>query len=527
MTQHSSDLDTLIRLLAAQEGFSPTEIEVKQTHISWVILTRDTAYKIKKPVNPGFLDFSTLSQRKYFCHEEYRLNRRFAEQLYTGVICVYGADKKPVEYAVKMRRFDYRQCFDELLAAGRLQAAQLLDLATQLASWTERLPAAALTSPYGTTRAIYVPVRETLDALRHSLPPDQMKTLGDIDDWCAEQYRCHKPDFLQRKENRKVIECHGDLHLGNLVWIDRHAVPFDCIEFDPNLRWIDIINEIAFTLMDLARSGKWEFANLLLGKYLEYSNDYTGLAVLRFYLVYRALVRAKVQALRRQQPDIDPARQQRCLLSCTAYLKLAKSFTTTSRRPRLLITHGLSGSGKSTLCEKLSRYTGVLYLRSDALRRKLHGNDTTTEKSHALNSGLYSRHMTDRVYRGMLETAGFMLEQGYSVIVDASFLNREYRDWFHELARRHSAGFTIIHLEADPALLAWRIENRKSDPTNISDADRTVLEHQLKNYSGLERREREYTLTLDCTNPIDARQLASMLELPGDKERPGEIIFLS
>ena len=526
MTLTSSHLDSLIRLLAAQEGFSPAQVETRETHISWVILTADNAYKIKKPVNPGFLDFSTLSQRKYFCYEEYRLNRRFAEKLYTGVVTLCGADGTPVDYAVKMQRFDHRQCFDELLAAGRLQAMHLLDLATQLATWIDKLPGAALTSPYGSPRAIYAPVRETLDALKHAVPADQADTLTNLDHWCENEYQQHKQDFLQRKETRHVIECHGDLHLGNIVWLDHHAVPFDCIEFDPNLRWIDIINEIAFTLMDLARGGKQAFSNLLLGKYLEYSNDYAGLAVLRFYLVYRALVRAKIQMLRSRQAELDAVRRQQCLSSCSAYIALAKTFTV-PRHPCLLITHGLSGSGKSTVTDKLSQHTGMLYLRSDVLRKKLYPGSIPEQESSQLNTGLYSQHMTDKVYRTMLHTAEFMLKQGYSVIVDASFLNRQYRDWFFDLARRQEVRFTILHLAADSSTLARRVETRQADPANVSDADKSVLAYQLKQYSGLEQREKDYTLEIDTTGPVDARQLAARLKLPGDTGNPDGATFLS
>ena len=296
-----------------------------ETHISYVLLTGRFAYKIKKAVDFGFLDFSTLEKRRLFCAEELRLNRRLAPQLYLAVVPIGGSVRAPrigdatdqrapsepiapIEYAVKMVEFPQSALFDQRLARGDLGARQIDALADVVAAFHAQAASASPTGEFGAPALIW---RMAADNFRQlpSVPGDD----GDaarraaLAAWSREEYARLAAVFAERRRAGLVRECHGDLHLGNIALIDDRPGVFDCIEFDAQLRWIDVISEVAFLCMDLAERGRADFANRLINRYLEASGDYAGLRCLPFYLVYRALVRAKVASLRAAQEASEAA----------------------------------------------------------------------------------------------------------------------------------------------------------------------------------------------------------------------------
>ncbi|HEY6094155.1 MAG TPA: phosphotransferase, partial [Gallionellaceae bacterium] len=351
--------DTQQRLLAALRAAAPYPHAVRQvrlieTHISWVLLAGSYAYKIKKAVDLGFLDFSTLAARRRCCEEELRLNRRLAPQIYLDIVPLGGSADAPVlgaepalEYAVRMKRFAGAGQFDRLLARGKLLPQHIDLLARRIAQFHAALPPAAPDSPYGSPSSICAAALQNFAQMRPLL-----QDAGDLASLDALQHATTAACtalasvMAARRQQGRVRECHGDLHLGNIVLSHGQPLPFDGIEFNADLRWIDVINEVAFTVMDLQQYRRADLASRFLNGWLEESGDYAGLALLRFYVAYRAAVRAKVSAIRLAQAGLTARVRQQALAECRRYLALAQQAWQVNR-PALIITHGLPGSGKT------------------------------------------------------------------------------------------------------------------------------------------------------------------------------------
>lgn len=471
-----------------------TVVEKLETHISWLLLAGDFVYKIKKPVNFGFLDFSELSGRQFFCHEELRLNRRLAPGFYLDVVGIGGSVETPVfgaepsfEYAVKMRRFAEDQLLDHLLLRDKLSVRHFQSLAETLAQFHADLPPAAPNAGYGDAEAIALPARQNfqqLSPLLNASYADQLAHLQAAGE--LELSRC-LPLFTQRLQAGKVRECHGDLHLGNIVLIDNQPMPFDSIEFNPSLRWIDVINDIAFLLMDLQQRERPDLAYAFLDRYLQVSGDYAGLAVLKFYLGYRAIVMAKVSAIRTAQ-----MRGALGLGLCQRYLALAEQFYT-PKQPGLLITVGLPGCGKTAMSQLVLEKYPIIRIRSDVERKRLFGLQAHESSRSVLTIDIYSAEATQRVYRQLLMLARDILQCGFSVIVDAAFLKRQERESFKNLAEELALPFAMLAISADDNLQRQRLNQRQND---ASEADVAVLDKLKSAYEALSAKEREYTVEL-------------------------------
>jgi len=476
----SPDLLRQQRLVEALLGCFPRRSKVEETHISWVLLAENDAYKIKKSVDLGFLDFSTLERRRFYCTEELRLNRRLAPDLYLDVVAIGGSPEQPVlggepaiEYAVHMRRFPRSAMMDLLLADGQITTAHIDRLATTIARFHTALPPAAADSPLGSPDAIQAAALENFTQLAPSLEaPTDLALLEQVRLASECEFAACEPLFRQRKVSGCVRECHGDLHLGNIVLLDDTPVPFDGIEFSETLRWIDVISEIAFTVMDLLQRGQPQLAWRFLNAYLEDSGDYSGAGVLRFYLAYRAMVRAKVAAIRASQES--PAQAQQELAACRSYLDLAHDCLT-RRRPVLIITHGLPGCGKSTFAQIALERLGAIRVRSDVERKRLFGLDALTDSRSQTGTGIYSEEATRRTYARLHELARDLLAAGFPVIIDAAFLRHAEREQFHALAKEMNAPFIIASLRADEAVLKERLAQRYSRADDASEANAAVL----------------------------------------------------
>lgn len=486
-------------------------VRLVETHISWVLLTGDYAYKIKKPVNFGFLDFSTLARRRDCCVEELRLNRRFAPELYLGVVAIGGTPAAPrivdagaddaIEYAVKMREFPQQLQLDRVLARGELTRAHIATLAADLAAF-HRAPAAAPDdSPYGTPEAVWQPMRQNFAQLRPQLDGrDERAQLDELERWSETRYRELHALLAQRRRDGCIRECHGDAHLGNIVLLADRPRLFDCIEFNPQLRWIDVISEIAFLTMDLHDRGRDELAHRALNDYVEASGDYAGLPLLRFYQVYRALVRAKVASLRLGQPGLADAERDATRAHAAAYLRLALRFTRPGPTP-LMITHGLSGSGKTTLTDDVLESQGALRLRSDVERKRLHGLAPETRSGSAVGGGLYTAEASVRTYERLATLADTVLGAGLPVIVDAAFLKRAQREPFRRLAARRGVPFVIFDCSAPAEQLRARITARAAAARDASEATVAVLEQQLCQCEPLAADEAAHILTIRTVAP--------------------------
>ncbi len=455
-------------------------IRLIETHISWVLIAGDYAYKIKKALDLGFLDFTTLKARQFYCSEELRLNHRLAPEVYLDVTPIGGTSDEPqlgaqpaIEYAVRMRSFAPENQLDHLLERGDVLSQEMDGLAATLAEFHSNLPSTETDSIYGTPASIQAVVQQNLEQLK-TLVAEEIDSafIADIIRATQIAYEEQREVFRLRHQQGFVRECHGDLHLGNIALIGKRLVPFDGLEFNPALRWIDVMDEAAFLVMDFLHVQQAGIAFRFLNAYLEVTGDYSGVSVLRFYVAYRAEVRAKICALRAPQLG-EICKQQ--MADCRGYLALAAE-NLAPCHPALIITHGLPGSGKSTFSQAaLERYQAIR-IRSDVERKRLLGLKPLAD-SHAIKgSGIYSAEISGRTYEHLHDRTREILASGYSVIVDAAFLQENYRDRFRKLALSMSIPFVIVSMRATAATLKSRIMLRRNHENDASEADIAVLE---------------------------------------------------
>jgi uncharacterized protein len=428
-----------------------------ETHISWVLLKGGFAWKIKKPVILPFLDYSTVEKRRACCLEELRLNRRFAPDLYLEVVELAG------EPAVKMRRFDEALRLDHVCAHCDLTGAQLSAFARDLAAF-QATAAVAPPPTFGAPATVLADALENFTELERLLP-DATQTLARLKNWTQTTFTRCAQDFSRRQAAGRIREGHGDLHLGNLVLLDGHITAFDAIEFNVNFRHIDVASEIAFTLLDLLDHARPGLATWLLSEWLVWSGDFDALGVLRFYLVYRALVRAKVAALQERHSE------------CVGYLRHAEQLAAPPA-PTLTITCGPSGSGKTHASSRRlagADFLDTVRIRSDVERKRLFG----LAPEAASGGTIYTPAATLQTYAHLGELAERALCAGWSVIVDAAFLKRAERAAYRTLATRLGVPFNLIVPCASSAEMARRIATRTGD---ASEATLAVLEAQLRGF---------------------------------------------
>ena len=463
-----------------------TELRVIETHASWVILTGAWVYKIKKAVNFGFLDYSTLEKRRSSCQEELRLNRRFAPHVYIDVIAIAGtfdqpslkAGGEPIEYAVRMKQFPQSGLLSTLAAQHRLTAEHIDELAALVPVMHAAVTIADKHAEYGLPDDIHHWVTENFDHIRPALrKPQQCQQLDTLERWCQQEFDNRRMLIEQRRCDGFVRECHGDLHLGNLAIIEGDITPFDGIEFNPQLRWIDVISEIAFLVMDIHDRGYPRLSCRLLNAWLQHTGDYSGLALLRYYLVYRALVRAKVAILRQAQAR-STLDEQDAWYEYASYMELASRYVEPPL-PVLIITHGVSGSGKSFYATRLAERLGAIQVRSDLERKRLHGYPAGANTQSGITTGLYSPAASERTYEQLALLARTVIGAGYSVIIDAAFLQAARREQFRQLSSALAVPFVLLHFEADKDTLCARIQSRQAAGEDPSEAGIKVLEAQL------------------------------------------------
>jgi uncharacterized protein len=472
-------------------------VAIHQTHISIIALAGDYAYKIKKPIKTNFLDYSTLELRKHFCDQEVRLDRRFADDLYLGVVPItidndqltMDGDGEIIEYAVKMRRFPDDALVSNRSDAGRLTTAEVIDLAETVAGFH----AAAAVDRGSLAKSwpdfLVRNFHEVIETLRQSADQDSSRSLKVLHDWTNKFFGRYLGELADRVDDGFIRECHGDLHLANVVhWGDR-LIPFDGIEFNDHLRWIDVLSDAAFLSMDLVARGHLDLSRTFTNAYLERTGDYRSLELWRLFLVYRSLVRALAASMRSDAQDVH------------AKIDLAYRFTL-RETPQLWITRGVSGSGKTTLSEAVVQRHEAIRLRSDIERKRLFGLAPNDRPSPQLATTMYSDDATEQTYRRLGELAGRVLDAGYSVIVDATFLRRSDRDRFHDLANQHGVGFAILDCHSDPQTLRQRVADRASRGDDASDADLRVLENQLAHQEPLSPEELRHVVDVPDTVQI-------------------------
>ena len=497
-------------------------VELIETHISWVLLAGPYTYKIKKPVNFGFVDFSTLPRRRFFCAEELRLNGRLADWLYLDVVGISGSARAPLlrelnwtvspyangdgtepffEYAVKMLRFPQETLLGRRLSRGELTAAEIDSLTKQIADFHQHIPPCRPQADYGEPSRVHEPVRENFRHLALAAgDPQLQKAISELRAWSDLRFRTIEAQMRSRKLAGFVRECHGDMHLGNMFLWD--AAPrggvtiFDGIEFNPHLRWIDVISEIAFLVMDLEDRGRPDLSRRCLNGYLEQTGDYAGLELLAYYLVYRALVRAKVASLRFAQADTTDDEKRQAREQFAGYLELAKRYTQPTQ-PTLMLTHGFSGSGKTWGTTKLLEQLGAIRIRSDVERKRTAERMRPENAADDRSANLYTPEQIAAVYERLAQLAEGILQAGYSVIVDATFSRQQQRQLFFSLADRLQVPVRLLHFEASAETLRARIASRRAQGHDASDADLAVLDHQRQTVEPLSAEEHRYAVSIN------------------------------
>lgn len=508
----------MLAALSGPRAYPPPVDEVQrvETHISWVFLAGEYAYKFKKPVDLGFLDFRARERRLHYCREELRLNSRLAPEIYVDVV---GARATPdgwrvgelsddAEPAVRMRRFPAAARLDRRLESGQLEGEALEAFAVDLARFQQSLPPAQPGAGYGDARTVARPALANFSALpRAGLDPSLATALAKLEDWTERRATVLAERFDARLADGFVREGHGDLHLANLVLLDGRIRAFDGIEFDPALRWIDVQSEVAFLLMDLESRGRaelgWRFYNAWLAAF----GDYDGLALLDWYLVYRHIVRAKIDGIWLTQPGLEATETQRLSARLGRHVELATRHAHPPT-PLLVLMHGLSGSGKSHLAARLAPYLPAAWVRSDLERKRLHGLDPLSAAPAAVGAGLYDTASGARTYARLADIARTALAAGIHLIVDAAFLETGRREEFVRLALDCGARPVVLACEAPTDVLRRRVAARSCD---ASDADLAVLEAQLARTIAMGPQEAPFRVTVDTGRDPDVASLAARL----------------
>lgn len=489
--------------------------QVIETHISWVILTGPYAYKIKKPVNFGFLDFSSLSAREHFCRQELLLNQRLTEGLYLEVLPIYGSDEQPafngtdapIEFALKMRQFPQSQLLSAVQARGELTTQHIDQLAAQIAQFHARAPRVPVEHELGSPEAVMAPVRQNFEQIRAMLPDSSdLPQLLALEAWAESTFERLQPLLATRKPDGFIRECHGDIHLGNATLLDGKVVLFDCIEFNEPFRFTDVYADIAFLAMDLEDRGLRPLSSRLISQYLEHTGDYAGLELLNFYKAYRAVVRAKI-ALFSLAHQSDEGGRQATLRQYRNYANLAESYCAIPS-PFLAITCGVSAVGKSHVAQRLVDELGAIRLRSDIERKRLLGQPASAQ---ALNDGIYSSEASIATYQHLHQLASTALHAGFAVVIDATYLKHSQRQAAAAEAEQAGAPFLILDCQAPDATISQWLAQRQQTGTDPSDATLEVIAEQKASREPLQSEELACALSIATDQPASVDSLIQRL----------------
>lgn len=485
-------------------------IELVQTHVSYVLLTGEFAYKVKKPVDFGFLNYGTLERRQHFCEEELRLNQRAAAPIYIAALpiskkgesFVLGSEEQIVEYVVKMRQFPQSALLSQLFERGELTEALLQQLAVAIANFHQRAETNNYIRAFGTVESIRQSIDENYEQTEDFIGGPQTQRQFDETKAYTNHFFATRQDlFQQRMEQDEIRACHGDLHLNNICYWQEQFLLFDCIEFNEPFRFVDVMFDIAYIIMDLTVQGRRDLAAIFLNHYVEQTGDWAGLQVLPLYVSRQSYVRAKVTSFLLGEPSLAAEAKRATSDKAAKYYTLAWSYLQ-PQQGRLLLMSGLSGSGKSTVARELSRQLGAVHIRSDAVRKHLAGMPLNQRGDDAL----YTPEMTQQTYERLVDLGILLARQGNTVILDAKFDREATRQIAIAQAQAAALPLTIVHCEAPFAVLKQRVQQRTGD---IADANLAVLDKQ--HLDPFTPSERIFVTTVDTTQPLSP-QVTTIVE---------------
>jgi hypothetical protein len=488
----------------------PAAVELRQTHISYVVLAGDDVYKVKKPVRFTFLDFSTLERRREACHDEVRLNRRLAPDVYLGVVglreCDGGhrlcdeSDPAAIEFAVHMRRLSDERTLEHLLDHGEVPEGAIERLAALLADFHRRAAADDAVTANGAPDAVWRILRDNYDGVA----PFRGVTVSAADDDAIQAFargflRDHDALFRRRQAERRIRDGHGDLHVDH-VYLAEPPVIVDCVEFNPRFRWCDVASDLAFLFMDLEFHGRPDLAARLVDRYARVTGDGELPALVPFYACYRAYVRGKVNSLKSDEAEVDEDERRQALEQARRRFVLAYRYTW-AYTPRLVVITGLSGTGKSTVARRLAERTGFALITSDEVRKELAGVAATERLRGDRQAALYSADMSRRTYAELYARAERSLRAGRGAILDATFQLRRGRDRARAIADRASVAMRLFECRAGDDIIRRRLGERARRDDDASDADWAVYLEQKRRHEPFEAEEERRIL--DTTLPLD------------------------
>jgi uncharacterized protein len=509
----SGRLDDLIPALSnpAIYPHHPDSVHVVQTHISVVFIAGELVYKIKKPVDLGFLDFTTLGKRKYFCEQEVRLNSRFSQGIYLGVGAIhegpsginFRGEGTEIEAAVLMRRIPHDRLLIGMLENDEVTPELLDRVADRLAHFHSHAVRGPQVTSFGSSHVIYQNLKEnfeqtipyigrTIDAQTH----EGASTLA------IDFLEKHQSLFQERMERGFIRDCHGDLHLDHVIILDEIML-YDCIEFNDRFRYGDTAADLAFLLMDLDFRAYPAFAERIARRYANSSGDSDLLRLLSFYKSYRAFVRGKVESFVLDEAEVSDPERESARETAKKYFALSLKYLKPPPPPLLVITTGLMGTGKSYLASKLGQRLGIKPLRSDVIRKEIQGLSPLARRFEPYGTGIYSAKASEETYEAIFEKAAGALLAGESVILDASFSRFSHRERARELAREAGARFTIIECTAPHAEIRQRMEERATKEGEPSDGRWEIFREQEADFEPLRRDEVSLTRVWDSTTDLD------------------------
>lgn len=513
----------LIRAMQAP-GFyphSPDGVELVATHISYVFLAGSLVYKVKKEVDLGFLDFSTLEKRRHYCGEEVRLNRRLAAPLYLGVVPISRSEdgyypgtsdsETVAEYAVKMRRIPERDMLHNRLAQGDVDPEVMDRLAETIADFHARAEADSDIASRGSVENILRNVEENREQTRPFLD-DILPAHADdfVQAYLRDFIDSHRELFRERERSHRIRDCHGDLRTEHVCFYGNELLVFDCIEFNTRFRHIDVAADVSFLLMDLDYTGFPEHGARFLHRYVEYAQDPDVLRLFGYYKCYYAFTKGKVAGLKLQNGSLGELEHAQQREKAERFFDLAYTYAARLQRPTLIVTAGLMGTGKSTLARRLASRLGADILRMDELRKEAAGLDPAEPRYEQYAQGIYSPEVTRRTYRLAMRKAARKLDEGRSAIVDASFKDAANRRLAAETAREHGSDFYLLECVCPEETLLERLSQREQTPRRVSDGRVELLHRQRQDFEPVREIPPESHLVVDTSEPIDQCELRAL-----------------
>jgi len=485
------------------------EVEQRETHISKVFLTGDYVYKIKKPVSLGFLDYTTLEKRKYYCQQETILNRRLSRNTYLGVVAItlkegryyLEGPGRVIEYAVKMRQLAEDHCMLSLLRRGKINRKAIEQLAQTLTGFYGEAATDGKIDSFGSLKAIQANCEENFE--------QTTQFAGNIlDERIFQIVRAATRSFLHRRkilfqhrvDAGKIRDCHGDLRSGHIYFTDGMQI-IDCIEFNDRFRYADITSDLAFLAMDLDYEGFPKIAQHLINSYVQYADDPDVFVLIYFYKCYRAVVRAKVNCLRLAEKVLGEWGKSKLRRETDRYLNLAYQYAILFTRPTIWVVCGMVASGKSILSKKLSKTFAIKMLRSDLIRKELFGLQPDESMNAPFGEGIYSKGSRSLTYGKLFMRAQDEIEKGASVILDATFGSKHNRKEALRLARDMDANIIFVECVSPAAVLKERLKERGAKVT-VSDARLHHYKELKSRFESLEDITEEMHFQVDTQRPI-------------------------